>query len=128
MRRVSFFLIAAALFLAGCATDIGESNDVEMTYEYEESEDSSLDELIPNTKSETFTISKAKEMLSIGEGVGSVTLNNVKGKSVYVISQNNTKKTINTARAMTIASLAATGRAAVKKQVDMSDSEMELED
>lgn len=128
MRRVSFFLIAAALFLAGCATDIGESNDVEMTYEYEESEGSTLDELIPNTKSETFTISKAKEMLSIGEGVGSVTLNNVKGKSVYVISQNNTKKTINTARAMTIASLAATGRAAVKKQADMSDSEIELED
>ena len=135
--------MASALCLAGCATDIMEADDVEMTYKYDEndedesgnadsegSQDSSgsIDDLIPNTKSETFTISKAKEMLSIGDGVGSVTLNNVKGKSVYVISQNNTKKTINTARAMTIASLAATGRAAVKKQADISDTETELED
>ncbi len=130
MRRLANFLIKSIIMFSifaftSCATEVTEVEDVEITYEYTESED---DALIPNTKTETFSITKAKEMLTVGEGVGSVTLNNVSGKSVFVVSQNNTNKTIKTAKAMTIASIAAAGRASIEKQTDISDSEMELED
>ena len=86
-----------------------------------------LDEIVPNTRSETFTIDKAKAMLSVEPGIGKVTLNNVAGKSVFVISQNNTAKTISTKSAMTVASLALSGRAAIKKQSLSGDTPAELE-
>ena len=116
MTFFKFSLLAfSSMLLSSCATDL---TDIDT------SSDSDFDDiLIENTKVSNFdvSVSTATQFFNIDSGVGTVTINNLENKSLYLVSQNNSSKTIQTEKAMKIAEISASGRAVFSDNGVISD-------
>ena len=108
-------LVLSTTFLASCATDLTDI-DTSSSSDFD-------DILIENTKVSNFdvSVSKTTQFFNIDSGVGTVTINNLENKSLYLVSQNNSPKTIQTEKAMKIAEISAAGRAVFSDDGVISD-------
>lgn len=134
MKSLKFALFSLVLFsFFSCATNLAEIEiDDAPTFSEkdEEGNEDNEDKTLPfkmTLRSESFSLSNVVDLLKIGDDVGEITLNDIEGKKILVVSQNNTNKAISTGKAMTIASIAASGRAVISEKKDIQNlSEYEL--
>lgn len=118
-RKISLFPLLSVFAFSGCVTDFSAVDVTSVALAQSAataskiSSSSEQDELVPNTLTKTLRASDAMNTFSIASGVGTVVLNDVAGKEVFLVSQNNTSETINTARALKVAEILAAGRAAL---------------
>ncbi|MBQ0051661.1 MAG: hypothetical protein KBT11_06290 [Treponema sp.] len=115
--KFSLFSLVFLTFFS-CATDLTEIDvyDDSISADTAEPSDSSTSEPVVSLKAETFSLSNIIDSLKINSDVGEVTLNDIEGKKILVVSQNNSDKTISTGKAMTIATVASAGRAAISEK------------
>lgn len=132
-KTIPLLPLLAVFSFTGCVTDFSAVDVTSVALAQSSStvpktsSSTAQDDLVPNTLTKTLTASDAMNTFSIAPGVGTVIVNNVEGKEVFLVSQNNTNETIKTARALQVAGIMAAGRAALSASPAVSgESEAQL--